>query len=451
MHQTRGSLLEGLLKGGGWAISARLTVGFGLLAVNALVARLLTPGEVGAFFLIASLVTIGSCLSEVGLVQAVVRLVSQARADGRPDRARGAIRYAIEMVVMGALAVGVLVWVAGPVLGWHLVGSGIVAACMPLAALWIGARALRELLAQVFLGLKEIRLACVFSGALTAIVSAAAFGLAWLCHWHFSLKDAVAVSFLCAVIPLTVAAVLLAGRMRTMPIGRRSVERREVWSVAWPLFVATAVATVFTQADIWIVAALRTPGEVALYGAASRLASLISIPLLIANAVTPPFITEFYWRGQQVRLERLLRSSASVASVSAGVAMLSYVFVGRRVLGAIYGGYYRDAYLPLVILGIGNLVNVGAGSCAITLAMTGGQKLVMKVTLASSVLAILSEVVLLRGFGLAGAAVGVCLGVVIQNVSWVMLVKAHTGVWSHASPRYVGSAAHFVLQTARRG
>ena len=76
-----------------------VTVFFGMaagtvltLVFNALLARMLGHGTLGAYFLVFSMVTLGTTVAQLGLDRAVIRLVAAARATGNTGRARRAIR-----------------------------------------------------------------------------------------------------------------------------------------------------------------------------------------------------------------------------------------------------------------------------------------------------------------------------------------------------------------------
>src|SRR5437867_2693265 len=77
-----------LLSGGIWASAGTCLGGLAAFASNALVTRLLPPGDAGTYFLIVSVVLFGSALAQLGLRPAVVKLVAEAVGLGKYDRAR---------------------------------------------------------------------------------------------------------------------------------------------------------------------------------------------------------------------------------------------------------------------------------------------------------------------------------------------------------------------------
>ena len=97
---------------------------------------------------------------------------------------------------------------------------------------------------------------------------------------------------------------------------RRSlVGAKEVLDDAIPFLAIALTALVLLSADVFILARLGSPEEVALYGMVSRLVTLVVMPLLVVNLVMPPIVAEMYAQGRTGRLERTLRTFSTLAGV----------------------------------------------------------------------------------------------------------------------------------------
>jgi O-antigen/teichoic acid export membrane protein len=172
--------------------------------------------------------------------------------------------------------------------------------------------------------------------------------------------------------------------------------------------------------------------EVALYGAAWRLAQVVALPIAIANAVIPPLIAELHAGKQKAELERLLRRSASWGGIPATVACLLAVIAGGGILSLVYGQFYRAAALPLALLSIGQAANVLAGSSGFALMMTGNEKTMLATTFASGAFFFMGELLATPRLGTGGAA-GVAAGaMILQNVLMLLFVRKRLGIWTHA-------------------
>ena len=95
-------------------------VALGLVS-NALLARILTPDELGSYFLFLSIVTVAAVVAQLGLNQAIVRIVAESRAVDLPGRARLSISFGFKTVLVSALFLASLLhaglgaWIAGEI------------------------------------------------------------------------------------------------------------------------------------------------------------------------------------------------------------------------------------------------------------------------------------------------------------------------------------------------
>ena len=67
----------------------------------------------------------------------------------------------------------------------------------------------------------------------------------------------------------------------------------------------------------------------------------------------------------------MLRTVATIAGLPALFALFTFIAFGDTLLFFIFGEFYVDAWVVLVVLSVGKLVNVWTGSCGVTLMMTG--------------------------------------------------------------------------------
>src|SRR5215203_1705362 len=141
------SVQRRLVSGGAWASGGRIAMVFTALATNALLARLLSPREVGLYFLAFSVVQLGSLMGSLGLEQAVVRFVAESVGLEQFKRARRALAWIAVLGVLGALGVGIAYSVSGQMVGGTLFHAPSLVAATGLIAGWMAVLALQKILA----------------------------------------------------------------------------------------------------------------------------------------------------------------------------------------------------------------------------------------------------------------------------------------------------------------
>ena len=200
------SLKRRLVSGGAWALGGRVAQALTVLATNALLARLLSPQELGAYFLAFSLVMLGSMIGSLGANYAAVRFVAESIGVNQFARARHAVGVMCVVGVLGALGCGSLYLLSGGMLANKLFHAPALAAVTGLVAGWIVVMALQSLLAETFRGFQDIRLATAFGGLLTGLLLTAFLAFLWVFGGR---ADLTTVMLLAAGSSLT--SVLLAG------------------------------------------------------------------------------------------------------------------------------------------------------------------------------------------------------------------------------------------------
>jgi len=427
------SLKQRLLTGGSWVLIGKLVTAAANVLVSSLLARLLTSEGFGAYGLAFSLATAGALVSQLGLQQAVVRLVAESIGRERPGRARAAVRFVYRHVALGILAVGAVILLGGGIwLARDLWDSPMLAAALTAVTAWMAVLSLQVLTSESFRGFQDLRLASIFGGVITGVVTLSALAILIARRGTASLDEVIWISAAAAALSLVIGLTMVRRRLATLPADE-SIRAGEVFSISLPLWVSSVTAFLLSQSALWIIGAFLPKEDVGLYFAAVRLVTLVSMPLILVNLVVPPFIAELYARQETVRLQRVLRSAATLAGLPAFAVLSAFVLFGAPIMGLVFGEMYRAGAPILALLSVGYLVNVWTGSCGVTLSMTGHQTVLMRITLASGVLVVGGALLVVQRFGTIGVATVVCATAIAQNLTMWIAARYQTGLWTHAT------------------
>ena len=208
--------------------------------------------------------------------------------------------------------------------------------------------------------------------------------------------------------------------------------------VSLPLCVTTAIVLLLQQADIWLVGAFESSQDVAIYGAAARLMFIVSVPLFMVNAVIQPMVAEYYSQRRLDELQKLMRVAATVAAMPALAALACAIVFAAPGLRLLYGDTYMAGAGVLVVLALGQMVNVWTGSCGIFLMMTGHERTLMTLTALTGFVTVALMAALVGPFGILGVAIGSALGVSLQNAVLWFAAGRLTGVWTNMGFRGLG-------------
>ena len=429
-----GTAVRRRLVRGSVTVFAAMTIGtIVTLVLNAILARVMAHSQLGAYFLVFSLVMIGSTIGQMGLDRTVVRLVAAARATGDGARARRTVRLVFILGLGASALVAVaLVLGVGHFIAIHVYHSQAVAGVIGLAAVWVLAKALLALTAETFRAFKRFWPATLYNGLAVDSLLVLAFGTLWIAGARPTLDQAVGIT-VAATVAAFVAGIGMLRRSVSALSGGGDVEPREVVGISLP-FLATSVASfaVGTGVDLWVVGHFRPESDVALYGAAYRLVFFVATGFIIVSQVVPPIIAELHARGQRRELEQALRSVSTLAGIPALIVLAIFLFAGPFVMETVYGPFFRQGATVLAILSVARLVAVCTGSSGATLMMTGHQRTMMVITVTTGVASLTAEILLAPSYGITGVAAATCAAQIVQNVLQLTFARLRVGIWTHA-------------------
>jgi O-antigen/teichoic acid export membrane protein len=436
-----------LLSGSTWALGGKIGAATIGLVTNGVLTRLLTKQEFGVYLLAFSIISLGAVIGSLGLPKTVLRFVAESMTLGQPGRARRAIYTALGLGVVGALGCSLAyLFIVGDLVSRDLFHRSALVAVIGLSAGWMTISTMQEIMAETFRGFHDIRMATLFGGLATAgkssglimrVMLLACLALLGLTSgWDTDVRTVMLASIGSGAASSLLAAVFLHKRISSLGTQGADdpISTNDTLRDAFPILLISLTSFVLlSAADLWILGIFRSPEEVGLYGAASRLVVLIAMPLQLTNLVLPPIIAEMYAKGRAVALERALRSFSTLSGVPSLLVLTVFMILGGPILGVVYGPGYQSAAMVLVLLSAGKLAAVWAGSCGAVLQFTGHQGSMLRVNLLTSPLFIVGALLVVRDYGPIGIASMTAAITVLQNAALVLVAKRKTGMWTHVS------------------
>jgi O-antigen/teichoic acid export membrane protein len=420
------------------------------IVTNGLLARLLSPQELGAYFLALSIVSLGAVVGSMGLPKTVVRLVAENMGLDRSGRTLRAIRTVLGLGVLGTLGISLAYLLAGDLVGelFQPQYSSLLVGVTGLMAGWIAIAVVQEITAETFRGFHDIRLATLLGGLATGgksggvimrVLLLGILALLWVRSAETSLATVLLVSIGSGSVSVLLSIWLLYAKVSSLGSSQETqqeeepVSAKEVLEDAIPFLAIALTSFMLLSADIWILGALGSGTDVAVYGAASKLVTFVAMPLLIVNLVLPPIVAEMYAQGKMSQLERTLRTFSTLAGIPSLLVLAVFMLLGGPILGLVYSKpiyYSGTAVLVLVILSAAKLIAVWSGSCGLVLQFTGHQTSMLRVSLLTSPLFFVVAILATQRYGSVGVACAAGLTTTLQNVIMVMLAKRKTGMWT---------------------
>ncbi|MER8849236.1 MULTISPECIES: lipopolysaccharide biosynthesis protein [Mesorhizobium] len=383
----RRATLPSLGKASGAAAAGRIAILAAGLGSSLLLPLALLQDRVGIYF-IAQILTSGfAILAMMGLTFTSPALVSAAVAQGDFGRARDVIMR-IQAIVGGfGFIVGCVFWLADR---WIEIGDSATAwsGVLAIVALQIPCAALAAVQVELLRAIHSVR-SSAFLMAFPSTVVALFLTFALTTRIQANLHQVLFCSFAGYAIAAVVGAIILSSSCRRWsestkePIGPRAIIRRTL-----PNLATTLVLFGLSQVDMILLTLFSSLQEIAQYGIALRVATVLIMPLSIANSAFAPSAVHLWTLADRAGLQKALRTLVSIATVLTflmyvGLATLGYTLVH------LWNPRYENSFWLALILGAGQLGHVLGGSSGILLMVLGDEKAAFRITLATGVATVL--------------------------------------------------------------
>ncbi|GMR06419.1 MAG: hypothetical protein BMS9Abin25_1013 [Gammaproteobacteria bacterium] len=421
------SLSQRLLRGGVIAVIGRSAVAVGVVLVNALVARLLSPEETGLFMLALSMVTVAAVIADFGFGKTLLRTIPDAIAKEDKARALSHIRHVFLAGTLTILVTALVlvspfgVWIAGKLSHGPLLGN-----LMPMVALWLIVTVVISLLAETCRGFHHIAAAIFYGGALTGLgnilIVSFVLSIVWYASVAITLKHVIGLFIAAGFILAVLALLKLLKQLKVRGVETDNSIKR-LFIMAWPFWISSLALILLTHAEIWILGYLRPPEDVAAFALVAKLALLVSFPLIIVNSMLPPLISELYAKVDIKKMERMLRISAGLTTLCSSAIFLVLLILGDWLPRFLFGDYYAGNWDIMMVLAVGWLFHVWAGSGGFVLNMTDNQRSAMIINLVVGFLVLLAGLWLTRLYGGKGMAIASSSGLILVNVLMLLVIR----------------------------
>lgn len=410
-----------LLLGSTIALVVKLLAATAVFLMNLVVARSLGASEAGLFFFGFTLINLLAAIARMGLDNSLVRFVAAEHSQQNSTAVLGVYRKGMLWASgLSLVVMGLLLLLNAPLNHWVFSLAGfdqvlwVMAFALPLVALY-------TLHAQALQGLKRIAVAML---TLNVLVPLGMLLVLLLVPLHSAQQVAWVYVAVCAI-PLLFGW-LCWQRSAPRSSAKPHFDSRVLLASCMPLWGVMFFGQMVQWSSQLMLGVWGSTTDVALFASAQRTAMLTSFVLVAVNAIAAPRFAAMHRQGDMQGLRRTALLSVRLMLLAALPIVLFMLLLPEWLMG-LFGPEFAEAAPVLMILVLGQFVNIATGSVGFLLSMTGHERQLRLNVFIGAVLGVGLGLLLIPPYGILGGAVATAVAVASQNLLGVYQVNRLLG------------------------
>ncbi|WP_225741725.1 oligosaccharide flippase family protein [Halospina sp. K52047b] len=403
----------------------------GILAMitSLLLGRLMGPSGFGTVALSQAVVLFALVVAQLGLVATGARYIAAAMGEEHLDECWRLAIFLFLVMLGSSILMSVALWYLSPLIGSQMASEGIASALYHFTPFgpFIG------LLYWSSMVLKGMGWNVVQAFYESFLLPASTLALAVPSWCYYESVDAVILAYgaayaSTALISAVTAKSCLPGQDKTRS-AKPATSRRELLWQSTPLALSGIGNRLLRRGDILVVGSILGDSAAGLYRAGNTVATVVR-PLLRAASA---FALHHLARSHGMKRSGFMRSHFGLNLHISLLVTLPIAFVAiimaTELLTLLFGPQYTDAAPVVQILAVAEIIMVGIGPLQTMYGVYKANWMRLTITLLAAPTAVLTSAALAPLFGVAGAAVGSLIGLIILAVGLLVygLQKLHIG------------------------
>jgi len=210
-------------------------------------------------------------------------------------------------------------------------------------------------------------------------------------------------------------------------IEKTSFSYQEFFSVSLPVMFAGMTRAIDSWAGILILGMYCDALDVGVYGIVSKVAGLASVILVSSNTILASKMSLLWFRDEKEELQKLIRKS-TIITVLLTIPVILFLILFSEMVLQTFGNQFVLGKWTLIILLIGQLINVASGPLSHVMCLTVLQKEYGRLVFSASAVNVILNLVFVPRWGMEGAAVASGVAMIYLTAMQLWLVYTRLGI-----------------------
>ncbi|HEX2698124.1 MAG TPA: oligosaccharide flippase family protein [Anaerolineales bacterium] len=425
------TILNELAEGAGLGLVGRFAGRVLSIVGDILAARLLGPAVFGVYAIGWTMFRIVEIVGPMGLDRAVLRFGPAFLTDIDEAAFKNLVIQSTGLALIGGLLLGCITFAISPWLANDVFGKSALEAVLKFFAAAFPLAAMLSIVASITRTRRSVKYAVLIQDLgqpLSALILLAVLYLAGERLWAVLWSDASSYAFAIFL------GIVFITRLFPFLFSRATVDLSMVprlLSFSIPVAFGSIFSVLIFWVDRFFVGYYWPESEVGIYQVASQVSLLFAVILSGLSTILVPMFATYHHQNDRERL-RTAYCIGNKWGLYLGLPVLVVFFLApARAITTLYGGAYQAGWSPMVILLLGQTVNLATGASASLLIMSGQQGPWLKITAATLALDIALNIWLTPIFGIIGTAAATAISTAILYSSVLSTVRLKFGLWPY--------------------
>jgi O-antigen/teichoic acid export membrane protein len=419
--RTKDIHLKELLSGTTVALFLRIIgIIFGYI-FTLLITRKFGADTMGIFALCTTVLSIASILGRLGTDTALLRFVAEYSAQDRKDLVKEVYGKVLKIAIPFSVSLTIILFFSSPYISKYIFHKEHLSNYFQITSLAVLPLVLTFLNSQSLRAIKRIREYAFFQN-----ISQFLFGSIFLfLLLTFSIKNSLPViAYVLAIFTGAIFCHILWKKQSRLDSSNVSNEMstRNILHVSLPMLLSGSMLMITHWTNTLMLGMFRTEAEVGIFNVAAKISTSISFTLIAVTTIAAPKFAEFYGKKDYIGLEKFIQQSTKLIFWTSLPILLVIAFFPSFILG-IFGDEFKTGVFALLVLTIGQFISSISGSVGILLNMTGKHKVYQYIMIATTILNIILNLLIIPKYGINGAAIVTMISFAFWNLSSVIYIK----------------------------
>lgn len=378
--------------------------------------RSLGPEGYGLYALGFSIFSIAGQTSQLGLSDSVVKFGVAYSGQNDQSRLKGMLNTAIMFAVGVGTITAIIMILLAPYIAESIFHKSELIIVLRLFALCIPFYVFAIITASTARAMRRINYYAAIQYLLQPIIFISCIAIFFLVT--MLTVDKVVGSFIFAWMLVSMYSIFVLYKIS--PVLRFEIkpiyEPKKLFRFSIPIYLAAFSSLIISHFDKLILGNMVPVGEVGIYNAGVRIAAQTVLIMQAFNMITAPTIADLYHNNKIKELNSIFKT-VTHWTVSLTLPVILWLVIFPDPIMNIFGAEFVAGKNVLILCCLAQFINVSTGPLEHILIMTGKQDLHLINNVILIFINIILNIVLVKKYGIMGAAVAFLISLVIINVA----------------------------------